>query len=609
MDTLKPAETRSRKGSRHFLLAVIGLALICACAPVSAQVQFIRGDADGDGALGLTDVVTLMDYFYSGGTQPPNGCGDPFTFDIGDVNDNEYLTIADPIQLATALFLGGSVPPPTTCGFDLGNQSAGFDVIDPDYEVRVLGPSDRTNLLDPTDRKVSFEMALQVPGPVKAIELYFEYNPAEMSNPTYEGLLPLSITNAGFGVVRVTLTSALDPLALDAGFNRLGNMVFEVAPGVLNPDILWIPTFSDSINRRGTVVDANLNDHHPNYVRVPAPVFIRGDMDGNGIYNVQDLIIWLAVYIGDSTSTLVSVCDGGSSEAMDVNDNEYITIADYQLLATYAFCGSSEPIPHPINCGIDPDNDLHGFDEVDPNFAIRATGFTLIGAGPVERAVEIPLVALSPDPIRGIQFILDLGTTDLSLDTPFFEPAGSVTGLIQSSNRQEGSLLLVTLGTNCDPIVNTGSSQWQDLGTLKLHLFGTELPGPIRFIPEADFGGLVYRTTVVTLDYVDHHPQVFAGENMFRRGDANNQGIPGAASQVDIADPIFLLSYLTGQGPFPPCLDAGDSNDDGKIDFADPIYSLSYLVGQLPPFPSPLDCGYESDIDELNCAVTSCPQE
>ena len=136
---------------------------------------------------------------------------------------------------------------------------------------------------------------------------------------------------------------------------------------------------------------------------------------------------------------------------------------------------------------------------------------------------------------------------------------------------------------------------------------GASLNGrPLRVSAETDIGNFTYRSSIVTLDYADHHPQLFAGVNQFRRGDANNQGL-GSGSPVDISDPIFMLSYLTGQGPFPPCLDAGDANNDGRLDFADPIYMLSYLVGQLPPFPAPFDCGYESDIDELDCQISQCP--
>ena len=61
------------------------------------------------------------------------------------------------------------------------------------------------------------------------------------------------------------------------------------------------------------------------------------------------------------------------------------------------------------------------------------------------------------------------------------------------------------------------------------------------------------------------------------RGDANDDGA------IDIADPIFLLSYLYGKGPQPVSLVSGDANRDEAVDTADVIYTLSWLYGAGPP--------------------------
>ena len=61
---------------------------------------------------------------------------------------------------------------------------------------------------------------------------------------------------------------------------------------------------------------------------------------------------------------------------------------------------------------------------------------------------------------------------------------------------------------------------------------------------------------------------------------------------MDIADAIFILSYLFGDGDSPGCSDAADINADGGIDIADAVSLLSYLMGgggpPAAPFPS---CG------------------
>jgi hypothetical protein len=256
----------------------------------------------------------------------------------------------------------------------------------------------------------------------------------------------------------------------------------------------------------------------------------------------------------------------------------------------------------PQQCGVDPDDETDGFESVDPAYAIRATQFTMIGAGPIERDVVIPLEILAPGSVRAVAFSLELGTPALTLDTPFFESAMGPE-LTNIANLQEGSRLHVVLGPTCGPLLVAGDSEWQPLGTLRLHLQGTTLPSPILWLPEATINGVVHRATVVGGSYRDHHPRLLAGERFFQRGNANNGGI----TPVDYGDPIFLLYYLAGIGPDPTCLDAGDANNDGKLDYADPITLLYYLVGEMPPMPYPFPaCDFESDIDELDCEEYEC---
>ncbi len=72
---------------------------------------------------------------------------------------------------------------------------------------------------------------------------------------------------------------------------------------------------------------------------------------------------------------------------------------------------------------------------------------------------------------------------------------------------------------------------------------------------------------------------------IFNRGDANNDlGI------INIADSIFIISYLFLDGPVPVCIDAADVNDDGSVNIADSVYLLNYLFvdgAPSPPYPFP----------------------
>ena len=90
------------------------------------------------------------------------------------------------------------------------------------------------------------------------------------------------------------------------------------------------------------------------------------------------------------------------------------------------------------------------------------------------------------------------------------------------------------------------------------------------------------------------------GQVPFWRGDGSGDGL------VDVADPIYNLSYQFLDGPY-RCLDAQDTNDDGTVDCADPVYGLTYLFqGGAPPPPPFLDCGADSTSDGTGCSVSTC---
>jgi hypothetical protein len=91
-----------------------------------------------------------------------------------------------------------------------------------------------------------------------------------------------------------------------------------------------------------------------------------------------------------------------------------------------------------------------------------------------------------------------------------------------------------------------------------------------------------------------------AGEPVFRRGDANGDGV------VDISDPLRILFVLFAGAPPFACADAADANDDGTPDIADPVFLLDALflgAGALP-LPGP-GCGIDPTADGLDCAGDS----
>jgi len=111
-----------------------------------------------------------------------------------------------------------------------------------------------------------------------------------------------------------------------------------------------------------------------------------------------------------------------------------------------------------------------------------------------------------------------------------------------------------------------------------------------RFLTSAFLLGVSVLSTSAGLRGSD--PSLWPGFPALENGDVNSDG------DLDLSDPIYLLSYLYSGGPEPApiaCATAysdllnGDSNGDGDLDVSDPINLLSFLFSGGP---GPVDaCG------------------
>lgn len=70
---------------------------------------FIRGDANDNGILSISDPIYLLNYLFRGGPIPP--CGD-----AADANDDGEIDIADVVRIVVYLFAEGTIPPPSPPG-------------------------------------------------------------------------------------------------------------------------------------------------------------------------------------------------------------------------------------------------------------------------------------------------------------------------------------------------------------------------------------------------------------------------------------------------------------------------------------------------------------
>lgn len=88
-------------------------ALMCRHIDVEPTVAFVRGDANGDGTVNLTDGVYILNYLFTNGPEP--ACQD-----AADVNDDGQLNITDGTYVLNWLFQNGPAPVGYTgaCGMD-----------------------------------------------------------------------------------------------------------------------------------------------------------------------------------------------------------------------------------------------------------------------------------------------------------------------------------------------------------------------------------------------------------------------------------------------------------------------------------------------------------
>ncbi len=85
-------------------------------------------------------------------------------------------------------------------------------------------------------------------------------------------------------------------------------------------------------------------------------------------------------------------------------------------------------------------------------------------------------------------------------------------------------------------------------------------------------------------------------EILFKRGDCNIDG------SINVADAVYILSYLFAGGDEPACKDAVDANDDGTINLADAVQVLAHLFAGSGDLAPPFDeCGTDPTDDALDC--------
>lgn len=107
---------------RYTIGAMVAVILVSHLGGLFAlgDVEILRGDVNGDGSVNVTDVISLSNYLFQGGTAPP-------CMDAADVNDDGVVNVSDISYLTMFLYQSGPWPPSAypTCDEDPTEDSLG----------------------------------------------------------------------------------------------------------------------------------------------------------------------------------------------------------------------------------------------------------------------------------------------------------------------------------------------------------------------------------------------------------------------------------------------------------------------------------------------------
>ena len=86
------------------------------------EAEFIRGDADASGSIGLDDAIFILMYLFKFGESP-------LCEDAADADDEKGIGLLDAIYILVYRFKFGPVPPPPFpgCGIDESEDDLGCE--------------------------------------------------------------------------------------------------------------------------------------------------------------------------------------------------------------------------------------------------------------------------------------------------------------------------------------------------------------------------------------------------------------------------------------------------------------------------------------------------
>lgn len=344
------------------LMLLVSTALLFT-STAGAQIEFRRGDADGDGHFApIQDALFLINGLFSAGPVP--------CYDAQDFNDSGTVNIGDAVEILSFGYLSGPPPPAPgfeSCGADPTDDGIGCNsyltcdsvvplLPNPELIYRVTSSSGQVGMsarvviqLDNTSRSDiggwsvgvchdSAQLALDsvnVSPTLPFVPEFFEVRAEE--SRFVAGVLPTYLSGVGLEPAIGVGLFEVDYVLLSAGSAALQFCEDPSSPVRINHVVASFSQLALPMLESGTIT---IED---------APLFRRGDANGDGSFDVADPIFGLSHLF---TGGAPPLCE----DAGDSNDDGTLNVADaiHMLNALFDSGSAQPPLPGPGNCGVDP---------------------------------------------------------------------------------------------------------------------------------------------------------------------------------------------------------------------------------------------------------------
>jgi len=350
--------------------------------------------------------------------------------------------------------------------------------------------------------------------------------------------------------------------------------------------------------------------------------FVRGDVNQDGLVGIGDLVALRRMVQSlrdlDPAEVLLRLgTELPCPDAADLDDNGVVDARDAAAFVRRFFAASSPAVPAPFPLlGPDPTPDPLG-----PGMGDRPPGggsdlqFIHFARRVVRlepgASARIPVLLSTDRAVAGVSFAIKFrrglfSRADLVFDGTISSREGN-RAWRHTTLRSQGKL-----GATClfeAPVGWSAGRTVFPVAYLELTVSPGAEPGEYSRVVFDDLP-LPWRPSVTwianeaadpdgtarnLLDTARPMTVVVTRRPDFVRGEVDGDG------RIDLADAVFLLTYLFARGSAPGCPDAADVNDDGVITVGDAVFLLGYLFGNAaaspdlspvyrgppPPFPNP----------------------